>query len=205
MKTLKFILAFVFTTNCIGQEISLIPIIDISESRLSLTPPYYIQDTNGLLNPFSGTYIYTNGTTIFKIVLEKKENQFNGSYYEDLIIGEYQYIYNGVEKSNTLPSLNTVYSNQRVHNIDGNTVVNNNFRYWLCPSCAPTEKRLFGSIRDNTTNRYARIIIRRTTESGIEVIKIKILHVSGKAYNEADGQPEQFSLPVGEITLIKQP
>ncbi|MFN4313275.1 MAG: DUF6705 family protein [Chitinophagaceae bacterium] len=46
-----------------------------------------------------------NTNTSFKIVLVKKVQQYNGECYEDLIIGEYQYIVNGVEKVNTLSKL----------------------------------------------------------------------------------------------------
>lgn len=181
------------------------PVIDISESELGQPDGYYIKDMNSLLNPFEGTYLYTNGTTSFKIILVKKVQQYNGRYYEDLIIGEYQYIENGIEKVNTLNQINTVYNNQRVHNIDGNFVVNNNFREWKCPTCPANEKRLSLSIRDVATDRYAHIGMRRTTENGQQVMKIKISHVTGGNIILQENQPPPaFSLPQGEFTLIKQ-
>lgn len=180
------------------------PVIDISESELGQPDGYYVKDINNLLNPFEGTYLYTNGTTSFKIILVKKVQQYNGRYYEDLIIGEYQYIENGIEKVNTLIEINTVYNNQRVHNIDGNFVVNNNFREWKCPACPTNEKRLSLSIRDVATERYAHIGMRRTLENGQEVMKIKISHVSGgNTYEVGQPLPPDFSLPQGEFTFIK--
>ncbi|MBE9575374.1 DUF6705 family protein [Flavobacterium proteolyticum] len=177
------------------------PIIDLSESRLGKPDGYYKKDIHNLLNPFEGTYLYTNGNTLFKVILVKKVQQYNGRYYEDLIIGEYQYIVNGIERVNTINEINTVYNNQRVHNIDGNIIVDNNFRMWKCPTCPVNEKRLSGSIRDASTDRYANFTMRRTNENGQEVLKIYIYGVS-RAENEND---PNFSLPLlNELTLIKQ-
>ena len=159
---------------------------------------------NLLLNPFEGTYLYTNGNTSFKIILVKKEQQYNGRYYEDLIIGEYFYT-NGVDTVDTLNEINTVYNDQRSHSIDGNWVVNNNFRYWKCPTCPANEKRLSLSIRDAATDNYAQITMRRTVEAGQEVMKIKISHVMARSYNvDTEPVPPDFSLLLGEYTLIKQ-
>ncbi len=180
------------------------PVVDVTESELGLPDGYYVKDINNLLNPFEGTYLYTNGNTSFKIILIKKVQQYNGRYYEDLIIGEYQYIKNGVEIVNTLNQINTVYNNQRVHNIDGNFVVNNNFREWKCPTCPANEKRISLSIRDAATDNYASIGMRRTTENGQEVMKIKISHVTAQSYNvDTEPVPPDFSLLLGEYTLIK--
>lgn len=180
------------------------PIIDISQSRFGQPDGYYMKDLNNLLNPFEGTYLYTNGNTSFKIVLVKKVQQYNGRYYEDLIIGEYQYIENGIEKVNTLPEINITYNNQGIHNISGNLIVDNNFRMWKCPACPVNEKRFHGSIMDATTERYAYITMRKTNELGQEVMKIKISHVAGVALVEGEPLPPDFSLPQGEFTLIKQ-
>ena len=46
------------------------------------------EDINNYLDAFEGTYLYTNGNTSFRMVLVKKVQQYNGRYYEDLIIGE---------------------------------------------------------------------------------------------------------------------
>ena len=200
MKTLKIIIIVLLAISCKAQN----PIIDVIGTRMGQPDGYYVKDINNLLNPFEGTYIYTNGNTSFKIVLVKKIQQFNGRYYEDLIIGEYQYIENGIQKVNTLSQLNIVYNDQRSHNIDGNFVVGNRFREWQCPLCIPNEKRLSLSIRDASTNRYAELHMRRTTESGQQVMKIKISHVTGELIVSGTPPPLSFSLPLGEFILIKQ-
>jgi hypothetical protein len=201
MKTIKIIIIALIAISCKAQS----PIIDISESELGQPDGYYVKDINNLLNPFEGTYLYTNGTTSFKIILVKKVQQYNSRYYEDLIIGEYQYIENGVEKANTLSNINVVYNNQSIkHAISGNLIVNNNFRYWKCPTCPTNEKRFNGGIKDVSTGRGASITMRRTTENGQEVMKIKISHVSGgNTYEVGQPLPPDFSLPQGEFTFIK--
>jgi hypothetical protein len=200
MRQLIFIIILLTGYFSIAQS-QVVNILD--DDGLATTDTYY-KDVNNLLNPFEGTYIYENGATSFKIVLVKKVQQFNGRYYEDLIIGEYQYFENGIEKVNTLNELSIVYNNQRIHNINGNTLINNNNRVWTCPSCNPGEKRLRTTIRDASTNRFAKLIMRRTTEGGQQVMKINIKHVSRTFQSEGEPTPSDFALPLGEYILIKQ-
>jgi hypothetical protein len=164
----------------------------------------YYKDVNNLLNPFEGTYIYTSGSTTLKIVLVKKVLQYNSQYYEDLIIGEYQYIKDGVQIVNTLSEITTTYLNQRNHKIEGNLIVDKNYRVWKCTSCSLTENRLSTQIEDVVSERFAELVLRRTTEGGQEVMKIKITNISRVI--EIDDQPTapDFALPTGEFTLIKQ-
>ena len=116
MKSLKTLAIILFFGGCKAQT----PILDISESGTGLPNGYYLKDTYDLLNQFEGIYQYTNGSTILKIVLVKKIQQYNGKYYEDLIIGEYQYIENGIEKINTLSEINITYLDQGFHSISNN-------------------------------------------------------------------------------------
>jgi hypothetical protein len=202
MKIFKTMIILLLSITCKAQT-PIINIIDIENADGFPTTGIYYRDTNSILNPFEGTYVYTNGTTTFKIILVKKVQQYNGRYYEDLIIGEYFYT-NGVDTVDTLNELSTVYNDQRSHNIDGNFVVNNNFREWKCPTCPANEKRLSLSIRDAATDRYASIGMRRTAENGQEVMKIKISHATGQSYNvDTEPVPPSFSLLYGEFTLIK--
>lgn len=186
--------------KCLAQSPE-VNIIDDDGSRVNNA---YYKDVDSVLNQFEGTYLYTSGNTSFKIIFTKKVLQYNGEFYEDLIIGAYQYIYNGVQISNTLSTIDTVYFNQRRHLINGNTIVNKNYRRWKCPSCGLEEKRLLTSIKDVISNKFADLIVRKINESGQEVIKINITNNSGGTYNEVEGPPPAFSLPIGEMTLIKQ-
>lgn len=177
-------------------------VIDINDSWLNQPNGYYRKDIHNILDQFEGTYLYTNGNTSLKIVLTKKIKQYNSSYYEDLIIGEYQYIVNGVEKVNTLSNLDVVYNNQYAkHAIAGISTIDNNTRLWKCPQCNPNEKRLSARIRDVSTNRSATIYMRRTAVNGQEVIQAKVTDILPDFETMT---PPDFSLPKGEITLIKQ-
>ncbi|MFZ4107095.1 DUF6705 family protein [Flavobacterium sp.] len=199
MKTIKIIIILLIAIQCKAQN----PIIDISESRIGQPDGYYMKDINNYLDAFEGTYLYTNGNTSFRMLLVKKVQQYNGRYYEDLIIGEYEYIENGVVKANTLNQITTVYHNQTTHNIYGNRIVGNNFKMWQCPTCPVNEKRLFCSITDAITGRSAYITMRRTVEAGLEVMKVKISHFTGVPIVYGQPIPPNFSLIKGEFTLIK--
>ena len=200
MKNIKKIILIILVISCKAQT----PIVDLADKDCTRINGAYYKDTNNLLNTFQGTYLYTNGTTSFKIVLVKKVQQYNSEYYEDLIIGEYQYIENGVEKVNTLSLINTVYNNQRVHNIDGNSFLYNNSRVWKCPECALGEIGVQCTIRDASSDRFADLNIRKTLVGNQEAIKIKISHVSSIIIISGDPIPPPFSLPIGIYTLIKQ-
>lgn len=200
----KIILLFLgFTISCSAQS----PIVDLLDDHGTVIPNAYYKDVNNLLNIYEGTYLYTNGTSFFKIVLIKRIMKSNtsheGQFFEDLIIGEYQYVENGVEKVNTLPSLNANYSRQWKHNIVGNNIINKNNRP-VCIECNTNEKRLQVSITDASTGRYATIVMRRINENGIEVLKIKIYNAVAGTLVEGEPEPADFSLPQGEFTLIKQ-
>lgn len=177
-------------------------VIDISKSGIGQPSGYYRKDINIVLNQFEGTYLYTTGIMSFKIVLVKKNKQYNGSYYEDLIIGEYQYIFKGTEKANTLSNLNVAYNNQFAkHAIAGNSPIGNNNKAWKCPQCNVNEKRLRAKIIDRNTDRHATILIRKTTVNGQEVLQVKVTDILPDFENM---NPPDFSLPKGEFTMIKQ-
>jgi len=199
MKNILLIITIILISNLFNSQSV---VIDINESWLGKPSGYYRKDMNNILNQFEGTYLYSNGNTSLKIVLVKKIKQFNSSYYEDLIIGEYQYIVNGVEKMNTLSNLNVVYNNQFAkHAVAGISTIENNTRLWKCPQCSPNEKRLSARIIDRSTDRYASMYIRKTIVNGQEVLQVKIGQIKADLENM---NPPEFSLPKGEFTMIKQ-
>ena len=74
-----------------------------------LEPNFYYSDLDHLLDPYVGTWQYTNGTTLLKIKLEKKEHYLldsNQNIYIDLIVGEFQYVENGNIIIDRIPLLN---------------------------------------------------------------------------------------------------
>ena len=201
MKNIYLILILLFS-NIVKSQI-IVDITDTTYSSINNTfYNYYKKDLNNVLNPFQGTYIYTNGNTSFKIVLKKMIKQTEGLHFEDLIIGEYQYIVNGVEIINTLSNLDVIYDNQYIkHAIAGNSPISNNNRAWKCPQCSPNEKRLRARIIDRNTDRYASIYMRKTIVSGQEILQVKIGQIQPAFENM---NPPDFSLPKGEFTMMKQ-
>lgn len=197
---------FLILTLLVSSIVKSQTVIDITDTTYSNVTNtyynYYQKDLHNVLDPFQGTYIYSNGNTIFKIVLKKMIKQPEGLHFEDMIIGEYQYIENGVEKVNTLSNIDTAYNHQfSKHGIAGNSPIGNNNREWKCPQCNPNEKRLRASITDVNTKRSATIFMRRTIVNGQEVLQIKIKNVLPDFENM---NAPDFSLPKGEFTMIKQ-
>ncbi|MDX1903892.1 MAG: DUF6705 family protein [Thermonemataceae bacterium] len=91
---------------------------------------YYLKDTEGILNPFVGTWRWQEGNKEFIIKLQKKE-KFNWGgltdYYKDIIMGGYLYKENGVEITNTLNftsslDMNNTATFQNFSKITGNRV-----------------------------------------------------------------------------------
>lgn len=177
-------------------------VIDINKSGVGQPAGYYRKDMNNLLNQFEGTYISTHGNKVFKIALVKKIKQYNGSYYEDLIIGEYQYVDGNLYLQDTMSNLNITYNNQYVkHAIAGSFVIGNNNRRWKCPQCEPNEKRLSAKITDVGKGRTADFLMRRTVVNGQQVLQVKIFDVLP---DFEDSNAPDFSLPMGEFTMFKQ-
>lgn len=163
----------------------------------------YFKDLNNELNPFIGTWKYTNGSTSFTITLQKKVMVYDGEYYEDLLIGEYRYVENGVEKVNTLPQLNGILPSG-VNSIYGRKVINPDYYNVPCDDCAPTERRVKLHMRDPDRNYLptSSITLRYLFGENPEKIAILIKSESGGIIPE--GVPDSARFPLGEFVLIKQ-
>ncbi len=178
------------------------PIYDITEPTKGKPKGAYYKDIYGVLDGYDGTYLYTNGNTSLKFILKKKVKSF-GYYYEDLIVGEFQFIKDGVEKGNTLANMNINYKDEAVnHRITGSTIITGT--QLGCPDCSPTEKRLRLSFVDNKSPNIARIDIRKTTVNGKVAIKAKITWDGFVTVKEGGPAPTPASLYAGEYLMIKQ-
>ncbi|WP_055442534.1 DUF6705 family protein [Lacinutrix himadriensis] len=106
MKNILFIVALtILTLSCKAQT----PIIDISqransEIYIDLQDNCYLKDVANKLDPFLGTWVWTEGNNSLTITLEKIEMIYSNisKHYSDAVIGKYKYIENGVEIINTL-------------------------------------------------------------------------------------------------------
>src|SRR5690554_6140478 len=111
MKKIVLISIFVGSLSMYSQNPPIVPIEEWDGRGVSGT---YYKDTNNVYNQFEGEWLWQSGNNSLRIILQKKEQVsqqiFGVSYYEDMLVGEYQYIENGVEKINTLANINSQYN-----------------------------------------------------------------------------------------------
>ncbi|WP_395043006.1 DUF6705 family protein [Flavobacterium sp.] len=201
MKKTIIIILSILSIGCKAQT-EIIDILDRGEKRLG--PDQYYQDTNDLLNTYEGVWVFSEGTQYLKFILEKKVSHYNGVYYEDVIIGGYEYKVNGVTLVNTLLDINSNYTYSIQYSLSADGFISSDF-FPLCPECDSNEKRLMMSFSEPSSDLRGRIYARRMNIGGQEVLKIKLQGSSNK-YQIAGNppQPNDFVLPSGTYTLIKQ-
>lgn len=126
-------------------------------------PNSYYQDINNVLDPFIGTWEFTEGSTIFRIVLNKASMaevpNTEVPYFEDILYGEYKYVQNNVVMINTLNNvypLGTIFFKRT---INGNSILNH-YDYPLCGDCDSTEKRVQLNCYDPLKEVYYKLTLR---------------------------------------------
>ena len=172
----------------------------------------YYKDTYNDYNRFEGTWLYTNGNTSFKLVLQKKEMvhflepDFNMDYYVDMIAGEYQYIENGVELVNTLSNLSNT---DNIYNIECGAISKYGDDY--CVGCdAPNQIRIQGGLTEPGCGGapVSNFHLRYYTDNGIEKLQATFNLASGVTNFDENGQPidncETYQIPFGEYVFVKQ-
>ena len=204
----KIILAIVFITSfsCKAQYTSIEPLENCFEC--DQTGIYY-KDLNNYLKTYEGTYVYNSGGVYFKMILQKKAvSNINNRYYEDILVGAYQYS-DGTKFANCLSELNINYSNGWKYPIDGNSIRTGKIG---CDECGDTEKWLSMSISDQSTNSVSDFNLRKTVVNGQEAIKVFIRFpyrnniITGDDPNNSQLEiAEPANYPTNqEMTLIKQ-
>ncbi|WP_054850771.1 DUF6705 family protein [Olleya sp. ITB9] len=185
--------------NCKAQS----PVLNMETTFSSDVPVNaYYKDANNILNNFEGTWLYTNGNNSLKIILVKSTQHFNGKYYEDLLIGGYQYIENGVEKINTLTDADNLNLGDNA-SIEGNNIYNN-CKYSPVDDCVDGEKNLHLSIKDVPLEGHiGDLRLFKRTINGQEVLKVNI---SMNYLRDVSGELPDPTLPwkMENIVLIKQ-
>lgn len=213
MKNITYILILAFLTTISNAQSPILPRYDNPNFR-EVTNAYY-KDINNIHNQYVGTWLYTNGNTSLKIILRKRTMMHSAgniySYYADYLVGEYQYIENGIELVNTLASINNEYNDGWDYNLCS-TYLKRNDTYPKCNECSPTEKRLNMQFnepsRRHITGFSNDFALRRFFESETEKLKIWFTCTDNGIYRTKDDfnltTITGFSLPYGEYTLIKQ-
>lgn len=191
------------------------PILPLYDS-IKDAPNAYYKDLQNDLNRFVGEWKYEQGSNQLIVKILKKEMKLNNysefSYYVDVLVAEYRYIENGVEKINTLQNINTNHNDYYDYNITANIIIKpvlNNPD--VCRNCGPNDVMVDGTF--NEPNRQIdfldpRIIFRHKVENGVEKIFFT-LYANGNVYvneNEGAAQNQFFSytIPFGRYELIKQ-
>lgn len=173
----------------------------------------YFKDTEDFRGQFVGTWVYTNGNTILKLVLQKKDMVYMSepSYnYLDFLIGEFQYIENGAEKANTLNNLNSNHTDIWNYNIVSSSKITNT-HVPLCDDC-PTDAEYLRLFFDEPANDDATLsahfIIRHVVENGVEKLKVQlVLRSTAVGLKKEDwdtpSTATEHTIPYGSYTLIK--
>ncbi len=199
MKTYIYIIASLFTfVSCKAQ------IVNVRDFAGNVSEGLYVRDTDNLLNDFTGTYLFTNGSTSLKIVFQKKvanpTRYDNHNFTEDLLIGEYQYIENGIEKSNTLMNLGINMLDANSHSISGNTILQGNV--FNCEDCGPDEIRLQIGVYDGYAGATAQMTLRKKIVSGQPALEVIVIWSLRFAKTDETLLPVAF--PGGQYIMLKQ-
>jgi hypothetical protein len=199
MKNIFLILiTFISVASCKAQTAPLY------NADYSLPEGTYFKDLENNLNKFEGTWLWQNGNNSLTMILEKKEHIPFDEYYNDMIIGEYQYIENGTETINYLPRLedNTIIGHQ--HYLSGSGIL---YKYYppQCDECEETERRVLLHLNDpERPHVRMRIALRYILENnGLEKLE-GLIHGGGTVVQEYEGQPVHIRVPSGNYVFIKQ-
>jgi hypothetical protein len=199
---------------CFEVLIAQTPVLPLYNADIDINRAYY-KDLQDEMNRFIGEWKYENRNNSLTIIFKKKEEQFvdygSVGVYEDFLVGEYQYIENGIELINTLPNILNNLPDPYSYNINANIIkrpVPNNPN--ACPQCGPNDVILRGSFSDpdiEILGLEPTVYIRHKIENGLEKI-IFSLYLGGNIIidiNEGDPPHTTFRLPAGTYELIKQP
>ena len=132
----------------------------------------------------------------------KSLKYFNGKYYEDLLVGGYQYIKDGIEKINTLSDANDP-SIGRNAGIRGNNIYKS-CKYLPINDCVDGEKNLDLSINDIPKNGHiGDLRLFKRTINGQEALKANIIM---NYLRDVNGELPNPTLPwkMANTVLIKQ-
>lgn len=102
IKNSVFILGFLAILSCKAQS-PIISIVDYAiNDYVDLVDGSYLKDVENKFAPFVGTWKWEIGTSSLELQISKLEMVYSGGFYQDLLIGKYRYVKDGVEKFNSL-------------------------------------------------------------------------------------------------------
>lgn len=204
MKKIIVTLIIIANLSCNAQT----PIVPLSQYYDPQVNSAYFKDTQNDFEQFLGEWKFNSDNRFFKMKLIKKTMIYSNinKLYQDLIIGEYIYKENGIEKVNTINSLLNSSIHPFERNIVGKSILGVN-DFPGCNDCSQSEKRIILMFDDptrNTEGLYGEIELRRVDENGIEKLKL-VLRETGNIIIVDDQMPEftSFNLPFGTYILTR--
>lgn len=202
MKTTTTVIYILLFLSFIGYSQN--PIVARDATMSDKPQGTYFKDLNNEFEKFEGTWLYENGNTSLKIVLEKVEMDYDGSdYYFDDLYGEYQYIENGVEQINTLGNFGLSPQGSE-RSIGGGMIIPNNL-FLKCDDCAPNERRVMLYISDPQREylNYAIVLRYLIGQTNPEKMTVTIFAEHGAMLPSANS-PTSLRVPDGEYLMEKQ-
>ncbi|BAO75848.1 hypothetical protein WPG_1618 [Winogradskyella sp. PG-2] len=165
-------------------------------------PDCYEKDVNNEFDKFVGEWKYLSGNTEINFKLKKEEHYriSNETNYEDLLVGEYQYIKNGIEKINTLSDFDNSAISGYEHNISGGVFVYRTITECIDNSSSQEIKieLMISNPIDNLIE--GRIILRYVNEDNIEKLQVCIYDYT----TLADDANARIDIPDGYYEFLKQ-
>lgn len=206
---IKFILCVCISTTYTYSQNQIVPLEHHLRTEIfnGHNDGQYYKDTNNKLNSFEGTWVFQDGNTSFKLVIEKKIQQHipsaNGAgFYQDYLIGEYQYIENGIDKINTLSNLQITFNHPYSYNLVGDILhTYDASEAGSCSGCKPSVLAVKCTFSEPGINdSYRTMMLWYINENGTE----KLWGVVQG--NESTNSDSNFKVPYGRYKyFIKQP
>lgn len=173
----------------------------------------YYKDVDNFFDQFIGTWVYTDANKTIRMRFRKREMVYTNytNVYADYLVGETQYIENGVEKLNSLNNLAINHVDIDKYNIVGFTKVGYSYNP-ICTECPQNIERIIMFYDEATNDDFGlewRMLMGRVTENGIQKIKIQFDFQSGPGGMNKNGYfqnstTQNFTVPYGNYTLTKE-
>ena len=211
MKHLFTILSlFLIALSCKAQS----PVIDLHTSDFTNIENTYYKDIENFYGQFVGTWVYSDDVKTIRYRFAKKDMfyyQSQKSFYYDFLVGEMQYIENGVEKINSLNRVDLDFDIIFKYSMSSIAKIGYSF-IPLCHECPHDVKRLAMSYDEPTNDDFelsAIFVMRRVVEDSVEKLKVQYkpnTMASGESQRDMS-QPStttDFTIPYGDYTLVRE-
>lgn len=202
MKTIVLFLLIVSGGYAPAQQIE--PLYDNPDYAV---PNTYYKDLYNDLDPFVGTWMYTNGNTSLTITLQKKIRVLNDNFFEDMLIGGYKYVVNGTTVVNTLPLLDNNYTDPIYYPLYGSRIIGPNSP--ACQNCDPDTRLVTLAFDESDRDVYImgpEMQFQRVDDGGVQKVKVVFKSTVTALPDSPTHTPEfsNYSVPFGTYVLTRQ-